>query len=251
MIRRFLRAAWRASLSALPERTTERAFRSWVNVIGTGSDPRAALRSLFSLLDDIEREIDHAAIRLDDGIHAKHRLTGYHDFFVERVRPNERVLDLGSGKGELAYDLATRSGAEVVGIDVKPASLAFARGRFRDTRVRFLEGDVLEMLPPGPFDVVVLSNIIEHLQRRRDLLHRILVELEPGRVLIRVPAENRHWHVALRRELGLPWFSDPSHVVEYDQARLVAELEEVGLEAIEVQSRWGELWVEARPAARG
>jgi hypothetical protein len=51
--------------------------------------------------------------------------------------------------------------------------------------------------------------------------------------------------------LGLPWFSDPSHVVEYDRARLVTELEEAGLETVEVQSCWGELWAEARPARHG
>jgi SAM-dependent methyltransferase len=249
MLRRGLRKSWRAFLAALPLRLTERLFRSWVNVVGTGTEPRAALRSLFGLLDHIERELDHAAIRLDGGIHAKHRLTRYHDFFVERVRPRERVLDVGSGKGELAYDVAVRSGAEVVGIDVKPESIAFARERFAHARVSFVEGDALDTVPAGPFDVVVLSNVIEHLDSRVELLRRIVAELRPDRVLIRVPAENRHWHVPLRRELGLPWFSDPSHVVEYDEARLRGELEAAGLEAIEVRSCWGELWAEARPAS--
>jgi SAM-dependent methyltransferase len=249
MLRRALRKCWRAFLAVLPLRLTERLFRSWVNVVGTGAEPRAALRSLFGLLDHVERELDHAAIRLDDGIHAKHRLTRYHDFFVERVRPGERVLDIGSGKGELAYDLAVRSGAEVVGIDVKPPSIAFARKRSAHARVRFVEGDALDMVPAGPFDVVVLSNVIEHLDQRVELLRRVVAEVRPHRVLIRVPAEDRHWHVPLRRELGLPWFSDSSHVVEYDEARLLGELEAAGLETIEVRSCWGELWVEARSAS--
>jgi SAM-dependent methyltransferase len=251
MLRRASRSAWRRFLAALPPRVTERVFRSWVNVVGGDDDPRSALRRLFALQDHLERELDHAAIRLDDGIHAKHRLTRYHDFFVERVKPGARVLDIGSGKGELAHDLAVRSGATVVGLDVKAASVTFARERFPDGRVRFLAGNALDALPQGPFDVVVLSNIIEHLDTRSELLRRIVAELRPALVLIRVPAENRHWHVPLRRELGLSWFSDPSHVIEYDRARLVEELEAVGLEATEVQSCWGELWVEAHPAGHG
>jgi SAM-dependent methyltransferase len=235
----------------VPPRLAARVFQSWVNVLAERREPEEALRELFALDDHLQREIDRTAIRYDGGVHVKHRVTGYHDFFVERIRSGERVLDVGSGKGELAHDLAVRSGADVTGIDVKGPSLAFARERFRHERVRFLERNALEALPDGPFDVVVLSNVIEHLADRVDLLSRIARELRPRCVLIRVPAEDRHWHVPLRRELGLPWFSDPSHVVEYDRRHLVAELEEAGLEPVEVQSRWGELWAEATPAPHG
>jgi SAM-dependent methyltransferase len=246
-----IRAVWRAALRRVPPQLAERVFQSWVNVTAERSDAAAALRRLFALDDHLQREIDRTAIRYDEGVHAKHRLTGYHDFFVERVRPGERVLDIGSGKGELAHDLAVRAGADVTGIDVKGSSLAFARKRFRHERLRFLERNALEALPDGPFDAVVLSNVVEHLDARVDLLGRIARELRPRCVLVRVPAEDRHWHVPLRRELGLPWFSDPSHVVEYDLPRLTAELHEAGLEPVEVQSRWGELWAEARPVPGG
>jgi SAM-dependent methyltransferase len=235
----------------VPPRLGNRLLQSWANVLAERLAPRDALLELFALDDHLQREIDRTAIRYDKGVHAKHRLTGYHDFFVERIAPGERVLDVGSGKGELAHDLALRAGADVTGIDVKIPSLAFARKRFRHERVRFLERNALDGLPEGPFDVVVLSNVIEHLEPRVDLLRRIARDLHPRRILIRVPAEDRHWHVPLRRELGLPWFSDPSHVVEYDWTRLLAELEEAGLEPVEVQTRWGELWAEARPPADG
>jgi 2-polyprenyl-3-methyl-5-hydroxy-6-metoxy-1,4-benzoquinol methylase len=246
-----IRAGWRATLRRVPPELADRVFQSWVNVAAERRDAAAALRELFALEDHLQREIDRTAIRYDDGVHVKHRLTHYHDFFVERISPGERVLDIGSGKGELAHDLALRAGAHVTGIDVKGPSLAFARERFRHEHVRFLERDALEALPEGPFDVVVLSNVIEHLEARLDLLRRIARELRPRCVLIRVPAEDRHWHVPLRRELGLAWFSDPTHVVEYDHERLLAELDEAGLQPVEVQTRWGELWVEARPALDG
>ena len=238
-------------LGRVPPRVGDRLFQSWVNVLAERGEPDDALRRLFALDDHLEREIDRTAIRYDGGVHVKHRLTRYHDFFVERVSPGERVLDIGSGKGELAHDLAVRAGADVTGIDVKSPSLAFARERFRHERLRFLERNALEALPHGLFDVVVLSNVIEHLEARVDLLRRVGRELRPRCVLIRVPAEDRHWHVPLRRELGLSWFSDPSHVVEYDRARLLADLDDAALEPVEVQARWGELWTAARPALGG
>ena len=242
-----MRRLWRRLLRLVPAQVAERVFQSWVNVLATRSGPAEALRNLFALEEHVHRELDHAAIRLDGGTHAKHRLTRYHDFFVDRVRPGDRVLDVGAGQGELANDLAVRSGAEVVGIDVKPKSIAFARERFAAAGVQFVESDVLDLVPEGPFDVVVLSNVIEHLEPRVELLQRLVAKYRPRRVLIRVPAENRHWHVPLRRELGLPWFSDPSHVVEYDEALLKEELRAAGLEALVIRSCWGELWAEARP----
>jgi SAM-dependent methyltransferase len=238
--------AWRAFLRLLPARLTERIFQSWANVVATRGDARSALRELFAIEDHLQREIDHAAIRLDGGVHAKHRLTRYHDFFVERIRPGERVLDVGTGKGELAHDIALRAGALVTAIDVKRESLDFARQRFAHPRVRFLEHDAVRGLPSGPFEVVILSNVLEHVEPRVELLRRIVQELRPSRILIRVPSGDRHWHVPLRQELGLPWFSDPSHAVEYDRPRLIAELHGAGLEATDVQAHWGELWAEAR-----
>src|SRR5204862_6804994 len=104
------------------------------------------------------------------GVHAKHRLTAYHDFFVQRVEPRERVLDVGCGKGELALDLAERTGAHVVGVDVSPRYLAFARERSSHPNVEYVEADVLTWRPEEPFDAVVLSNVLEHVDRRVELL---------------------------------------------------------------------------------
>ncbi len=55
----------------------------------------------------------------------------YHDFFVNRIRPEERVLDLGCGPGVVAYSIASRSRAKVTGIDTNAKNVAFAQKRFR------------------------------------------------------------------------------------------------------------------------
>jgi SAM-dependent methyltransferase len=223
--------------------------RSWLNVTAQGRDQAEALRRLFAVDDLLQGEIDQLAIRRDGGVHPKHRLTRYHDFFVERVERGERVLDVGCGKGELAHDLAERGGASVVGIDVLPEKIAFARERFAHPRVEYVEADVYGFESGKPFDAVVLSNVLEHLAEREALLRRIVTVARPARLLIRVPAFDRHWHVPLRRELGVPYFSDPTHETEYVAETLRAELEGAGLELASLETRWGELWAEARPRA--
>ena len=53
------------------------------------------------------------------------------------------------------------------------------------------------------------------------------------------------WLVPLRRELGLPHFSDATHFIEYEPVELEAELRAVGFEPVELIVVWGELWATA------
>jgi SAM-dependent methyltransferase len=244
-LRRLPRAPFRY---LLPYPILRPLYRFWLSALAANPDRREAVRDVLRLYDDTYAAVDAAAIAYDDGVHAKHRLTRYHDFFVERVHPGERVLDIGSGKGELAADLVQRAGATVVGIDHDPHHLAFARSRFAGERLRFEAGDALERLPAGQFDVVVLSNVLEHIADRVGLLRRVVAEAAPRVVLLRVPLLARDWTVPLRAEVGLPHFSDPDHETEYDPETFRAELAAAGLDVTELELVWGELWAAAEPA---
>jgi SAM-dependent methyltransferase len=222
-------------------------FRLWLSSLAADPEKRRAVRELLTSYDDVYRRLDEAAIAYDDGVHVKHRLTGYHDFFVERVQPGERVLDLGSGKGELAHDLVARAGASVVGIDSDRSHLAFARSHFRNDRLEFREGDLRDGLPEGHFDVVVMSNVLEHLDGRTELLRAVLASATPSRLLFRVPVYARDWTVPLKQEVGLPAYWDPDHEVEYDPETFRAELAQAGLEVAELVLNWGEIWAVALP----
>lgn len=204
-----------------------------------------ALRRLFDVIDDLQLRIDGLAIELDQGVHAKHRLIGYHEFFVDRVRAGARVLDVGCGKGELAFDLATRSDAFVTGVDRNRASIDFARARYVSEKLEFVEADVLVWDPPRDYDVVVLSNVLEHIALRVELLRRLVETSSASRFLIRVPSRERDWTVPLRRELGIAHFNDPTHETEYSVEQLHLELGEAGLRVGELVQRWGELWADA------
>ncbi|MGH3066393.1 MAG: class I SAM-dependent methyltransferase [Gaiellaceae bacterium] len=231
----------------MPFRPWRGLFRFWLSALAADPDRRRAVRELLLTYDDVYHSLDRAAIAYDDGVHVKHRLTGYHDFFVERVRPGDRVLDVGTGKGELAFDLATRAGATVVGIDTDASHLAFARMRFAHERVEYLEGDVLEHIPEGHFDVVVLSNVLEHLGPRVEVLRRLVASASPRDVLVRVPVYARDWTVPLKDEVGLRAYWDRDHEIEYDEVSLRGELEQAGLEVTDVVLAWGEIWAAAEP----
>jgi SAM-dependent methyltransferase len=244
-MRRLLRLLDPLFATTVADRVVDGLVRLWSGAIAREREPRDSLRSLLSLQDELFRRIDILAVDLDGGVHAKHRIIGYHDFFVDRVREGEAVLDVGCGKGELAYDLAERSRARVTGIDVNREALAFARSRFTSDRLQLVEADARTWEPGHSFDVVVLSNVLEHIDDRVGLLSRLVAVAQPRRLLIRVPVLERDWSVGLRRELGLFHFSDPTHVTEYDREQLAADLAAAGLVATELEQRWGELWAVA------
>lgn len=246
-MRGVVKGAATALARLVPEPAARFATRAWLDRAAARSDPGDALRGLFAVRDELDDRLNAAAIRYDGGVHVKHRLMAYHDFFLARIRPGERVLDLGCGKGELAFDLAERGGAEVVGVDVHEPYLRFARERFRHPRLRFVQADLLEYEPEGQFEAVVLSNVLEHIAPRAELLARIAQRIRPARLLVRVPLLARDWTVPLREELGLVHFSDETHELEYDAETLTAEVEAAGFEVAELRAVWGELWAEARP----
>jgi SAM-dependent methyltransferase len=220
------------------------AVKLWVSSASRLS-PADGLRRLLELDRELQERMDVLATDLDDGIHAKHRLTGYHEFFVARIEAGQSVLDVGCGKGELANDLALRSGARVTGLDFNASSIELARARYHAPGLEFVEGDALEWQPPYDYDVVVLSNVLEHIAPRVELLRRLAAATNAPRFLIRVPSIERDWLVALRQDLGLDHFGDPTHEIEYTEASLRAELSAAGFRVEELEQHWGELWVQA------
>lgn len=99
------------------------------------------------------------------GVNARHRsiLRWLRRFGLAE---GDRVLEIGCGVGtvtELVAD-ALGPGGHLLGVDLSPRSIAAARERLDGREgVELRAGDVLEMDLDGPFDVVVLPDVIEHI----------------------------------------------------------------------------------------
>ena len=134
---------------------------------------------------------------------------------LDEVDPPRRALDLGTGTGRVAFELARRfPQAEIVGADLSPAMLVEARRKTPpelDDRIRFDEADA-QRLPYADewFDLVTLANMIPFF----DELDRVVA---PGGAIlfawtggtetpIYVPSE------VLTRELGRRGYSDFSEI---------------------------------------
>ena len=96
------------------------------------------------------------------------------------VRPDDILLDLGSGDGRIVVTAAADYGARATGIDIDPKRIAEARRNAADAgvteRASFVEGDLFEA-ELAPASVVTMYLLPEVNLRLRP---RLLSELRPG-----------------------------------------------------------------------
>ena len=206
--------------------------------------PILGLSFLLHLDNWIYYFLSQQAIYYNQGVHPKHRLTKYHDFFIERIQPGERVIDIGCGIGAVTYDIAENAGAYVLGIDMNPALIDEAVRKHHHPRAEYLYADIQEDQIEGDFDVVVMSNILEHLADRSVLIHRLQNKLNPSRWLIRVPLYDRDLRVPLKKEIGIEWRLDPTHEIEYTIESFIAEIKQAELKINHLEVHWSEIWAE-------
>lgn len=90
------------------------------------------------------------------------------------------VLDLGSGGGDIPYELtrwAAKKGKEIsiVAVDLNPYCLTYARERFSSPSIRFLNRSAFDFETLGVFDYILSSMFFHHLSEEEivTLLKRI------------------------------------------------------------------------------
>lgn len=98
--------------------------------------------------------------------------------------PGHSVLDIGSGPGLLARELADEVGptGSVVGLDLSPPMLEMGRRRCADRPwVRFEAGDALQLpFEAASFDAVVTTQVYEYVEDIAGALAEVARVLRPG-----------------------------------------------------------------------
>jgi SAM-dependent methyltransferase len=110
------------------------------------------------------------------------------------IRPGMRVLDLGCGAGDVSFVAADLVGPDgcVVGVDSSPDALARARlraGQRGLTQARFVEGDINEPAPGGPFDAIVERLVLWLVPDPAEVLRRQATVLRPGGLVVPIEAD--------------------------------------------------------------
>lgn len=125
---------------------------------------------------------------------------------VDEYAPSgAEVLDVAAAQGNFTVALA-RSGYRVTWNDLRADLAGYVRLKLGEQQVRFCPGNVLE-LAAGPFDVVLATEVIEHVAHPDDFLARLRTLVRPGGHIIITTPNGRFARNALPRFSD---FADPS-----------------------------------------
>ncbi|HEY8569017.1 class I SAM-dependent methyltransferase [Microbulbifer sp.] len=141
------------------------------------------------------------------------------------LRPGQRVLDLGCGEGRHAIHLMLTDAVDIFAVDLSQRDIATARGRaepFSESsqssgRLLFSVSDALQLpFADNFFDVVICSEVLEHIEDYEGVLAEITRVLKPAGIFAAtVPAYFPEW---------VCWkLSDAYHQVEGGHIRIFRE----------------------------
>jgi len=188
------------------------------------------------------------AIILNDGVHPKHQILKYKEWFLENIEDDWTVLDVGSNTGMLASLLSKKAGF-VYGIEIDREHAAIARSQHAADNIDYIYADATTYNYDycRPIDCVTLSNVLEHIENRvvflKTLVHNLKwADKNHKRFLIRVPMLDREWIVVYKKQLGLNYCLDRSHHIEYTLAEFAEELKQANIVAKQIENRFGEIY---------
>jgi 2-polyprenyl-3-methyl-5-hydroxy-6-metoxy-1,4-benzoquinol methylase len=154
---------------------------------------------------------------------------------VRLVPSGSRVLDVGCASGYLGEALLAKD-CTLVGIELNREAAAVARSSQAYEEIHELNLDNAHVaLPPGPFDVVICADVIEHLSAPENALVRLCALLaDGGRLILSVP---NIAHITVRAQLLLGRFEytnrgilDRTHLHFYTYRSAVDLIRVSGLE---------------------
>ncbi|GAA4614803.1 class I SAM-dependent methyltransferase [Saccharopolyspora hordei] len=163
------------------------------------------------------------------------------DFDRLGVRAGQRVLDLGCGAGRHAFELYRR-GADVIAFDQDVAELENVAAMFAAMKAenqvpdganaQTVSGDALDLpFPDGHFDVVIASEIMEHIPEDEKAMREMVRVVKPGgRVVVTVP---RAWPEKICWALSDEYHQvEGGHVRIYSTGELIGKLRDAGLRPV-------------------
>ena len=166
--------------------------------------------------------------------------------------PCRRILEVGCGL-ELFMDEVIRSGVDFEGwVVIEPASQLAQKARDRaktESRLRVIEGyceepTVSEVISElGPFNVVLLSGVLQDVDDPAELLRKSLASAAPGAHVLVTTPNALSFHRLLAVEMGLmatPHAFSPRNIrfrqqIVFDPESLRRLLEENGLHNLEFE----------------
>jgi 2-polyprenyl-3-methyl-5-hydroxy-6-metoxy-1,4-benzoquinol methylase len=162
-----------------------------------------------------------------------------YDELVERLRDlvqdfepgSSRFLDAGCGLGYL-LDVAFDKDFDVEGIEYNPAAAERIRKKFR---FPVFCGDLMRF-EGGPFDAIVMLDVVEHLMKPFDSLQKMASLMKPGGVLMISTMDCDSFVSRIMGKRLEDFRRTREHLYFFTRGTMTTALERVGFEIIRIDS---------------
>jgi len=185
---------------------------------------------------------------LNNGVHPKHRILQYKEWFLDNIEPGWVVLDIGSNTGMLPFLLAEKANF-VYGIDINQDYVDTAVAQRSKENIKYICADITKMEQDldKPINCITLSNVLEHIEDRAHFLKALISSTKwaspsEKHFLIRVPLFDREWIVQYKKELGVEYRLDRSHFIEYTYDGFIEEMTSAGIKVVDLKIHYGEIY---------
>ena len=152
---------------------------------------------------------------------------GRYRFIVQQLEPQSKILEVGCFLGRYC-DYFASQGHIPTGVDISPEVIDEGKKLFPELDLRCTDGKALnEEFEENSFDVVVASEVIEHVLHPDAFLRSIRSVLKPGGKLLLTTQNSNAIHYRLRMLVGkFRW--DETHLRLYSKPELKNEIEKGG-----------------------
>ncbi len=158
------------------------------------------------------------------------------DISFHSVIGKGRLLDVGCNEGR-GLTLYRKNGFDVSGLELNPVAAEQARKRGFEVSSNTIE----QHKSNHPFDVIVMSNVLEHVPNPRASISAASLLLKEGGELWLSCPNYRSW---LRKLFGRYWINwhIPFHLTFFDTEGLSRLLGSMGFELLQVKTRTPAIW---------
>lgn len=146
------------------------------------------------------------------------------------------ILDIGASTGELGFQIKSKTGAKVTGVEISPAMAKEAEKKLDLVVVGNIEDEVtFNKLKGKKFDAIILADVLEHLVNPEKTLSKLTSLLsQDGVVAISIP-NIRHFQTFNNLFLRGDWPSndrglfDKTHLHQFTKKNIVSLLSKANL----------------------
>jgi predicted RNA methylase len=210
--------------------------------------PKLLIRPILKLHGFCYTVAGSMAVQLEAGVHPKHRIMRYKEWFLDNINKDDIVLDVGCNTGMMP-EVMSQKAAFVYGIEIEPKLIREAKAKRQKDNIEFICADATayDYTKCHPISCVTLSNVLEHIEHRVEFLKKLIKQITwqdkaNKKLLIRVPMIDREWITVYKKELGIDYRLDPTHYTEYTYVQFEQELTESGIGILSYHIRFGEIY---------